>query len=143
MPAAFTQTLFRLAARAGPRVLPAVKAAAPLIAQSPQAGERARSLVDGMVRARRARSKPERLRRTIEQLRTEALRQQGSASGPEVKERSVEWIRRLDSLAGAVALLVARSGADRSEDAQQIEKHVDELFADIFTAAVEDGGAAR
>lgn len=140
MPAAFVQTLVRLATQAGPRVLPAVKAAAPLIAQNPQTGARAKSLVDDVLRARRARSRPERLRRTIEQLHTEALRQQGATSDPEIKERSVEWVRRLDSLAGAVALLEARRGAHRSEAVHDIEQHVDELFAEIFTAAVEDGG---
>ena len=140
MPSPLVQTLARLAAQAGPRVLPAVKAAAPLLAQNPQARARAKSLLDGVLRARRARSKPERLRRTIEQLRSEALRQQGATSDPDIEERSAEWVRRLDSLAGAVALLEARRGAEWSGSVHDIEKHVDELFAEIFTAAVEDGG---
>lgn len=130
--------LAQMAQRVGPGALQAVKALGPVIAANPDALRQARELLDRAVAAQRSRTSDERLRRSVALLRQEALRLEAEAVEPGDKERAAEWLRRTDGLAGAIALLEVHRGAQRRADVARLRRRVDVLFAEVFTAAVED-----
>jgi len=133
--------IIKAAAKFGPVVYPLVKKGAVMLRENPELAKQAQRIVDGLTKARAARSRPESLRRSVAVLRGQAERALAAAGTPAEVTRAEGWLAQADKLDGAIELMALHDRKGQSADAAAIEARVEELFAQIFTALVEqDGG---
>lgn len=135
--------LLKTAARLGPVAYPAVKKLIEVVRKNPELTTVAQDLVDRFAKARAARSKPESLRRSVAVLRSQAQRLLAKADTPAETAQAERWLDQADRLDSAVDLLGIHSGRQQQRDAKVIEKRIDELFAQVFTATMGEAKDGR
>lgn len=133
--------IIKAAAKFGPVIYPVVRKGAAMLRDNPELAKQGQRLVDGFTKARAARSRPESLRRSVEVLRGQAQRALATATAPEDVARAERWLGQADKLDGAINLMAIHDRKQQARDAAAIEERVEELFAEIFTAMVQDGSA--
>ncbi|WP_454083501.1 hypothetical protein [Georgenia sp. Marseille-Q6866] len=132
--------VLKAAAKFGPVVYPVVKKGAAMLRENPELAKQAQRILDGLTKARASRSRPEGLRRSVDVLRGQAQRALATASSPEDVTRAEGWLAQADKLDGAIELMALHDRKGQTTDAAAIEARVEELFAQIFTALVEQDG---
>ncbi|HLV05824.1 hypothetical protein [uncultured Georgenia sp.] len=137
------RTIIRAAAKFGPVVYPAVKKAAEMLRDNPELARQGQQLLDRFAKARSARSRPESLRRSVVVLRGQAERALATARTPDEVARAEGWLAQADRLDSAIDLMAIHDRKRQAQDAAAVEDRVEELFAQIFTALVEQGDAER
>lgn len=135
--------IVKAAAKFGPVVYPLVKKGAAMLRDNPEAAKQVQRVIDGLTKARNARSRPEGLRRSVDVLRGQAQRALATASSAEEVTRAEGWLAQADKLDGAIELMALHDRKGQTTDAAAIEARVEELFAQIFTALVEQDGDQR
>lgn len=135
--------IIKTAAKFGPVVYPLVKKGAVMLRENPELAKQVQKVVDGLTKARAARSRPESLRRSVAVLRGQAERALAAAQTPEEVTRAEGWLTQADKLDGAIELMALHDRKGQNTDAAAIEARVEELFAQIFTALVEQDGEQR
>lgn len=135
--------ILKVAAKFGPVVYPAVKKGAAMLRENPELARHGQQLVDRFAKARSARSRPEGLRRSVAVLRGQADRALASARTPEQVTRAEGWLSQADKLDGAIDLMTLHDRKAQAKDAAAIEERVEQLFAQMFSALVEDDDAGR
>lgn len=128
--------ILRTATRLGPLVYAGVRTVAVLMRENPELARYGQDLLDRFGQARTARSRPERLRQSVDLLRSQAQLRLADARNPEETRQAERWLGQTDRLDDAIGLLAIHRGRQRSRDATAVEARVDELFAEIFTAAI-------
>lgn len=131
-------TILKAAAKFGPVIYPVVKKGAAMLRDNPELARHGQQLVEKFAKARSARSRPEGLRRSVGVLRGQADRALAAARTPEDVVRAEEWLTQADKLDGAIDLMALHDRKAQVADAAAIEARVEQLFAQIFTALVED-----
>src|SRR5699024_7570717 len=104
---------------------------------NPELARQGQQLVERFARARSARSRPEGLRRSVRVLRAQAERALAGARTAQEVTRAEGWLAQADKLDSAIDLMSLRDRKAQAKDAAAIEARVEELFAAIFTALVE------
>lgn len=132
--------IIKAAARFGPVVYPVVKRGATMLRENPELALQAQRVIDRFAKARSARSRPESLRRSVDVLRGQAQRALSAASRPTDVTRAEGWLVQADKLDGAIDLMSVHDRKAQARDAAAIEARVEELFAQIFSALVEQDG---
>lgn len=135
--------IVKAAAKFGPVVYPLVKKGAAMLRDNPEAAKQVQRVIDGLTKARNARSRPEGLRRSVDVLRGQAQRALATASSADEVTRAEGWLAQADKLDGAIELMALHDRKGQTADAAAIEARVEELFAQIFTALVEQDGDQR
>ncbi|QDB79086.1 hypothetical protein FE251_06655 [Georgenia wutianyii] len=137
--------IVKAAARFGPVVYPVVKKGAVMLRENPELASQVQRLLNGLSKARAARSRPEGLRRSVEVLRGQAQRALAGADTPAEAARAEGWLLQADKLDSAIDLMSLHDRKAQTADAAAIEARVEELFAQIFTALVrrDDPDAAQ
>ena len=133
--------ILKTATRLGPLIYPAVKGAASLMRDNPDLARHGQDLLDRFNRARSARSRPERLRQSVALLRSQAQSRLSQAREPAETHQAERWLTQADRLDDAVELITIHRGRQQARDAAAVEARIEELFAEIFTAAIERGVA--
>lgn len=134
--------IIKAAAKFGPVAYPAVKRVASMLRDNPELAKQAQKVVDGFAKARSARSRPESLRRSVGVLRAQAQRALSAATTPDDVARAEGWLAQADKLDGAIDLMSVHDRKAQTKDADAVESRVEELFAQIFTALVQDDGVS-
>lgn len=137
----FTMVL-RTATRLGPLVYAGVKTVAVLMRENPELARYGQDLLDRFGRARTGHSRTERLRRSVALLRTQAETRLAEARDPDETLQAERWLAQAARLDDAIDLISIRRGRQRTRDAAAVEVRVEELFAEIFTAAIQHGASA-
>lgn len=135
--------ILKAAAKFGPVVYPVVKKGATMLRENPDLARQAQRILDGLTKARAARSRPEGLRRSVDVLRGQAQHALATATAPEDVTRAEGWLAQADKLDGAINLMALHDRKAQAADAAAVEARVEELFAQIFTALVEQDGDQR
>ncbi|TNC17192.1 hypothetical protein FHE66_11775 [Georgenia sp. 311] len=128
--------IVKAAARFGPVVYPVVKKGAVMLRENPELASQVQRLLNGLSKARAARSRPEGLRRSVAVLRGQAQRALAGADTPAEAARAEGWLLQADKLDSAIDLMALHDRKGQTADAAAIEARVEELFAQIFTALV-------
>ncbi len=135
--------IIKAAAKFGPVIYPAVKKGAAMLRDNPELARQGQQLLDRFAKARSSRSRSESLRRSVDVMRGQAHRALTSAATAEDVARAEGWLAQADKLDGAIDLMAVHDRKAQARDAAAIEARVEELFAQIFTALVEEDGPAR
>lgn len=133
--------IVKAAAKFGPVVYPLVKKGAVMLRENPELAKQVQKVVEGLTKARSARSRPESLRRSVAVLRGQAERALAAAENPAEVTRAEGWLAQADKLDGAIHLMSLHDRKAQAQDAAAIEARVEELFAQIFTALVKQDGS--
>lgn len=136
-------TILRTATRLGPFVYAGVKGVAALMRDNPELARQGQDLLDRFRHARSTRSRPQRLRQSVALLRSQA--QTRLAESRDVGEtlQAERWLAQADRLDDAVELMTIHRGRRQARDAAAVEARIEELFAEIFTAAIEHGAGVE
>jgi len=129
--------IVKAAARFGPVVYPVVKKGAVMLRENPELASQVQRLLNGLSKARAARSRPEGLRRSVAVLRGQAQRALAGADTPADAARAEGWLLQADKLDSAIDLMALHDRKGQTTDAAAIEARVEELFAQIFSALVQ------
>lgn len=135
--------IIKAAAKFGPVAYPAVKKVAGMLRDNPELARHGQQLVDRFAKARSARSPREGLRRSVGVLRGQAERALATARSPQDVTRAEGWLAQADKLDGAIDLMAVHDRKAQEADAAAIEARVEDLFAQIFTALVEQDTGTR
>lgn len=130
--------LLRLAREIGPLAVKLILKWAPMLfdKNNKKVLEQVWDLLKKFAAAQKARTKTERLRKTLGVVQDRAREiEHGSASDAR-KEQAQHWRRQADSLLGALALLEVRKGPQRRADIKRISEKVDVLFSAVMEATM-------
>ncbi|GAB3679875.1 hypothetical protein [Angustibacter aerolatus] len=135
-------TVIGLVVRWGPRLWGAAQVLTTALEKNPELRRRVDTMVDGVRRAQTTRSRPERLRRTLEALEQPVAAFEQSDDAEE-RRLGEQWRQRMSALRSGLSLAQVRSGLDRHRALGQLDDGVDRLFADVFGRSVLGDDADR